>query len=62
MAARLLRLLPRRALAWAAIALLHSTARAPESVGDNSQPIFDPGYNRDRGPVQVFTDRVHVAF
>jgi high affinity Mn2+ porin len=26
------------------------------------QPIFNPGYNHDRGPVSVFTARVHVAF
>jgi high affinity Mn2+ porin len=26
------------------------------------QPIINPGYNRDRGPVHVITGRVHVAF
>jgi high affinity Mn2+ porin len=26
------------------------------------QPIFNPAYNRDRGPVHVFSARVHVAF
>jgi high affinity Mn2+ porin len=26
------------------------------------QPIINPGYNRDRGPVQVFTGRLHIAF
>lgn len=26
------------------------------------QPIFHPGYNRDRGPAHVFTGRLHVAF
>jgi len=26
------------------------------------QPVFNPAYNRDRGPVQVFSGRVHVAF
>ena len=26
------------------------------------QPIVNPGYNRDRGPVHVITGRVHVAF
>jgi len=26
------------------------------------QPIINPGYNRDRGPVHVFTGRFHVAF
>lgn len=26
------------------------------------QPVFNPGYNRDRGPVNVFSGRLHVAF
>lgn len=26
------------------------------------QPIINPGYNHDRGPVNVFTARLHVAF
>ncbi len=26
------------------------------------QPIVNPAYNQDRGPVQVFSGRVHVAF
>jgi high affinity Mn2+ porin len=26
------------------------------------QPIVNPAYNRDRGPVQIFTARLHVAF
>jgi high affinity Mn2+ porin len=26
------------------------------------QPIINPAYNRDRGPVHVFTGRMHVAF
>ncbi len=26
------------------------------------QPIINPGYNRDRGPVHVLTGRLHVAF
>ena len=26
------------------------------------QPIIDPAYNRDRGPVHVFAGRFHVAF
>lgn len=26
------------------------------------QPIVNPGYNRDRGPVHVFSGRLHVAF
>ncbi len=25
------------------------------------QPIINPAYNRDRGPVQVFSGRLHVA-
>ncbi len=32
------------------------------SLGVNYQPIFNPAYNSDRGPVHVFTGRVHVAF
>jgi high affinity Mn2+ porin len=32
------------------------------SVGGNYQPLFNPAYNRDRGPVHIFTGRVHVAF
>ncbi len=31
-------------------------------LGVNYQPIVDPGFNRDRGPVHVFTARAHVAF
>lgn len=30
------------------------------SVGVNYQPIFHPAYDGDRGPVHVFTGRVHV--
>jgi len=30
------------------------------SVGVNYQPIFNPGFNRDRGPIHVFSGRVHV--
>ncbi|MDB4996900.1 MAG: porin [Myxococcaceae bacterium] len=26
------------------------------------QPVVNPGYNHDRGPVHVFTGRLHVAF
>jgi len=26
------------------------------------QPIINPGYNRDRGPVHVLTGRLHIAF
>jgi hypothetical protein len=32
------------------------------SLGVNYQPLFNPAYHRDRGPVQVFTGRIHVAF
>jgi len=50
---------------------------APEVVGDMYykatlvdhvsftsiyQPIVNPGYNADRGPVHIFTGRLHVAF
>jgi high affinity Mn2+ porin len=32
------------------------------SVGVNYQPLLHPAFNRDRGPVHIFTGRVHVAF
>jgi high affinity Mn2+ porin len=32
------------------------------SAGVNYQPIFNPAYNRDRGPIHVFSGRVHGAF
>jgi len=32
------------------------------SVGVNYQPVINPAYNRDRGPVHVFTGRAHVSF
>jgi high affinity Mn2+ porin len=32
------------------------------SLGVNYQPIVNPAFNRDRGPIHVFTGRVHVAF
>ena len=32
------------------------------SVSAIYQPIINPAYNRDRGPVHVFTARFHVAF
>jgi high affinity Mn2+ porin len=32
------------------------------SLGANYQPIFNPAFNRDRGPIHVFTGRAHVAF
>jgi high affinity Mn2+ porin len=31
------------------------------SAGVNYQPIVNPAFNRDRGPIHVFTGRVHVA-
>ena len=38
-------------------ALTHEIA-----LGVNYQPIFHPAFNSDRGPIHVFTGRVHVAF
>jgi high affinity Mn2+ porin len=32
------------------------------SLGVNYQPLLNPAYNRDRGPVHIFTARAHVAF
>ena len=32
------------------------------AVGGNYQPIVSPAFNRDRGPIHVFTARAHVAF
>ena len=32
------------------------------AVGANYQPIVHPAFNRERGPVHVFTARAHVAF
>jgi high affinity Mn2+ porin len=32
------------------------------ALGVNYQPVFHPAYNSDRGPVHVFTGRVHLAF
>jgi high affinity Mn2+ porin len=32
------------------------------SLGVNYQPVFNPAFNRDRGPVHIFTARAHVAF
>jgi high affinity Mn2+ porin len=34
----------------------------PLSIALFYQPIVNPGYNQDRGPVHVFSTRVHVAF
>ena len=41
---------------------LSSTLTREVSAGVNYQPILHPSYNSDRGPVHVFTGRVHVAF
>jgi high affinity Mn2+ porin len=32
------------------------------SAGVNYQPVFNPAFNRDRGPIHIFSGRVHVAF
>ena len=32
------------------------------ALGVTYQPIFNPGFNADRGPVQVLTGRLHAAF
>ncbi|HTP26797.1 MAG TPA: carbohydrate porin, partial [Anaeromyxobacteraceae bacterium] len=32
------------------------------ALGVHYQPIFNPAYNSARGPVNVFTGLVHVAF
>jgi high affinity Mn2+ porin len=32
------------------------------SLGGNYQPIINPAFNRDRGPIHVFTARAHIAF
>ena len=46
------------------LAELYYRAKLDEriSLGVNYQPVFDPGFNRDRGPVHIFTGRAHVAF
>jgi high affinity Mn2+ porin len=31
-------------------------------LGVTYQPIFNPAYNQDRGPINVFTGRAHIAF
>ena len=44
-------------------ALRYGAALSKEvSLGVNYQPIFNPAFNRDRGPVHVFTGRAHIAF
>ena len=43
--------------AYYRLALTHEV-----SVGASYQPIFNPAYNRDWGPVEVLTGRVHVQF
>jgi hypothetical protein len=41
---------------------IHRLALTREvSLAGVDQPIFDPGYDAARGPVQVFTARLHVA-
>ena len=32
------------------------------SLGGNYQPVIHPAFNRDRGPIHIFTARAHVAF
>lgn len=32
------------------------------SLSAHWQPVINPAYNRDRGPIQIFTGRLHVAF
>ena len=32
------------------------------SVAAHYQPVFNPAFNRDRGPIHVFTGSTHVAF
>jgi high affinity Mn2+ porin len=32
------------------------------SLSAHYQPIVNPAYNQDRGPIHVFTGRLHVAF
>jgi high affinity Mn2+ porin len=32
------------------------------ALGVNYQPVLNPAFNRDRGPVHIFTGRAHVAF
>jgi len=32
------------------------------SVSVIYQPVVNPAYNQDRGPIQVFSGRLHVAF
>jgi high affinity Mn2+ porin len=43
--------------------IFYRAALTPQiSLGVNYQPLFNPAYNRDRGPVHIFTGRAHVAF
>lgn len=37
-------------------------AKGPISLSANYQFIMNPGYNKDRGPVNVFSFRLHVEF
>jgi high affinity Mn2+ porin len=32
------------------------------ALGGAYQPVFNPAYNRDRGPIHIFTARAHVEF
>ena len=32
------------------------------SLGVNYQPVLNPAFNADRGPIHVFTGRAHIAF
>jgi len=38
------------------------SVRKELSLGINYQPVFNPAYNRDRGPINVFSGRIHVEF
>ncbi len=43
--------------------LFYRAALTPQiALGVNYQPLFNPAYNRERGPVHIFTARAHVAF
>jgi len=43
--------------------IFYRAALTPQiSLGVNYQPLFNPAFNRDRGPVHIFTGRAHVAF
>jgi high affinity Mn2+ porin len=43
--------------------IFYRAALTPQiALGVNYQPLVSPAYNRDRGPVHIFTARAHVAF